>query len=76
VDFLKMDCEGAEWFIEPEELKGIRRIEAEVHLDRKKRKTADDFVCNKLCDYQVLAEKRRDASPKVMLVHAKVSGGA
>lgn len=31
VDFLKMDCEGAEWSIEPNELAGIRRIEAEIH---------------------------------------------
>lgn len=31
VDFLKCDCEGGEWCIKPEELKEIRRIEAEVH---------------------------------------------
>jgi FkbM family methyltransferase len=31
VDFLKCDCEGGEWSILPEELKRIRRIEAEVH---------------------------------------------
>ncbi len=31
IDFLKLDCEGGEWSIEPNELKGIRRIEAEVH---------------------------------------------
>jgi len=31
VDFLKCDCEGGEWSIKPEELKGIRRIEMEVH---------------------------------------------
>lgn len=31
IDFLKCDCEGAEWCIKPEELKGIRRIEAEIH---------------------------------------------
>ncbi len=31
IDFLKIDCEGGEWCIRPEELKGIRRIEAEVH---------------------------------------------
>lgn len=30
-DFLKIDCEGCEWDIKPEELKGIRRIEMEVH---------------------------------------------
>ena len=30
-DFLKVDCEGNEWLIKPEELNGIRRIEMEVH---------------------------------------------
>ncbi len=31
IDFLKCDCEGGEWSILPEELKNIRRIEAEIH---------------------------------------------
>jgi FkbM family methyltransferase len=31
-DFLKCDCEGAEWKIHPRDLKGIRRIEMELHL--------------------------------------------
>ena len=31
-DFLKCDCEGAEWQIRPEELEGIRRIEMELHI--------------------------------------------
>jgi FkbM family methyltransferase len=31
-DFLKCDCEGAEWSIEPKDLEGIRRIEMELHL--------------------------------------------
>jgi FkbM family methyltransferase len=31
-DFLKCDCEGAEWQIQPSELEGIRRIEMELHL--------------------------------------------
>jgi hypothetical protein len=30
-DFLKCDCEGFEWFINPNDLEGIRRIEMEVH---------------------------------------------
>jgi hypothetical protein len=30
-DFLKCDCEGFEWFIKPEELSGIRRLEMELH---------------------------------------------
>jgi hypothetical protein len=31
-DFLKCDCEGAEWSIRPEDLDGIRRIEMELHI--------------------------------------------
>ncbi|MGA2161933.1 MAG: FkbM family methyltransferase [Methanoregula sp.] len=31
-DFLKCDCEGAEWLIHPRDLDGIRRIEMELHL--------------------------------------------
>lgn len=31
-DFLKCDVEGAEWFIMPDELKDIRRIEMEFHM--------------------------------------------
>jgi hypothetical protein len=30
--FLKCDCEGAEWFIAPGDLTGVRRIEMELHL--------------------------------------------
>jgi len=30
-DFLKCDCEGYEWFIKPEELIGVRRLEMELH---------------------------------------------
>jgi len=31
-DFLKCDCEGAEWQIVPEDLKGVRHIEMELHI--------------------------------------------
>ncbi len=31
IDFAKIDCEGAEWLISPEDLNGIRRIELETH---------------------------------------------
>ena len=31
-DFLKCDCEGAEWLIRPADLNGVRRIEMEIHL--------------------------------------------
>lgn len=31
-DFLKCDCEGAEWCIDPEDLHNVHRIEMELHL--------------------------------------------
>jgi len=31
-DFLKCDCEGAEWQIDPADLAGVRRIEMELHI--------------------------------------------
>ncbi len=30
-DFLKLDCEGGEWYINPQWLDGVRRIEGELH---------------------------------------------
>ena len=30
-DFLKCDCEGAEWLIRPDDLAPVRRIEMEIH---------------------------------------------
>jgi hypothetical protein len=31
-DFLKCDCEGAEWLIDPQDLAPVRRVEMELHL--------------------------------------------
>lgn len=31
IDFLKIDCEGGEWYIQPSDIEGIRRIEGEIH---------------------------------------------
>ncbi len=31
-DFLKCDCEGAEWSIDPADLEPVRRIEMELHI--------------------------------------------
>ena len=31
-DFLKCDCEGGEWLVNPEDLAGVRRIEMELHI--------------------------------------------
>lgn len=34
IDFLKLDCEGAEWTIQPAQMLGIREIRAELHIRR------------------------------------------
>jgi FkbM family methyltransferase len=39
VDFIKIDCEGAEWLIEPELYKGIREIRMELHIRRKNKRS-------------------------------------
>jgi len=66
ITFLKLDCEGGEWCIKPEELKGIRRIEAEVHnFDGR---NPQDFV-NMLieCGFRVVSEVQSDG---MTMVHA------
>jgi len=40
IDFLKLDCEGAEWTIRPPQLLGIREIRAELHIRRACRRRA------------------------------------
>jgi FkbM family methyltransferase len=36
IDFLKVDCEGGEWSINPAQLKGIRELRLEFHIRRGK----------------------------------------
>lgn len=65
VDFLKLDAEGAEYCIKPEELKGIRRIEAEVH--RTKEHECYEFINTLICagfDYEAVHGE------DLMIVHA------
>jgi len=73
IDFLKVDCEGGEWFIKPNELQGIRRIEMEVHAvfeDIEKYLRILDIagfqytytkgidLTNKICPYTLLVHAR------------------
>jgi len=44
INFLKIDCEGGELSIRPEELQGIRRIEAEVHCDKYRMKEFENML--------------------------------
>ena len=38
IDWMKVDCEGAEWWIEPNECRGIRELRLEFHIRRHNRK--------------------------------------
>jgi len=39
IDFIKVDCEGCEWGLEPEEFEGIREIRIEFHIRRSHKRT-------------------------------------
>jgi len=53
-DFLKCDCEGYEWFIKPEELKGIRRLEMELHNVNPSRNDPQELIDNILKNYETV----------------------
>lgn len=67
VDFLKMDCEGAEWSIEPHELAGIRRIEAEIHNFDGKHDMNDFLKMLKGCGFKYDYSSPRSG---ILFVHA------
>jgi len=67
ISFLKCDCEGGEWCINPHELKGIRRVEMEVHSFEGENKS--DFVdMLKSCGFQVNVDYRDEHT---ILLHGK-----
>ena len=69
VDVLKIDCEGGEWCIEPHELEGIRKIEAEIHSFNNER--MEDFTEMLLSlDYDV---KKLNRSKSTQLISAKLN---
>ncbi len=39
VNFIKIDCEGAEWTIEPDQLNGVREIRMEFHIRRNNKRS-------------------------------------
>jgi FkbM family methyltransferase len=67
IDFLKFDCEGGEWSIKPEELQGIRRIEAEIHhlKDMPHFSEFEDTLKKAGFDYE-----KEILSKELMLIHA------
>lgn len=66
-DFLKIDCEGCEWFIDYRELEGFRRIEGEVHnFDGKHNFTSFEGILAKAgFKYEVVRN-----SEQTYLIHA------
>lgn len=70
VDFLKCDCEGGEWAIQPHELKGIRRIEAEIHsFNNEDLYDFSDMLLK--CGYTVDITDKTDHT---MMIHATLNG--
>lgn len=73
ITFLKMDCEGGEWCIKPEELKGIRRIEAEIHpIVKGIRHNYKDFL-NMLDEEGFIYTYSINPAETLLLLHAKRS---
>lgn len=68
VDFLKIDCEGGEWNIQPQELDGIRRIEGEIHnIDGKH--DVDNFI--NMLEVEGFVCKTEKLSDVIILIHCK-----
>ncbi|HEY9206274.1 MAG TPA: FkbM family methyltransferase [Candidatus Methanoperedens sp.] len=71
IDFLKLDCEGGEWSIKPQELHGIRRIEAEIHSYKglPEHRSFLDILDKAGFNYN-----KEILSKEIMIVHANRSG--
>lgn len=81
-DYLKCDCEGAEWFIQPNELEGVRRLEMEIHFKKDIKKTISDELMHyilshydvkieKNTDWEAIHNKWVDTFTDVKILHAK-----
>jgi len=68
-DFLKIDCEGCEWNVKPEELEGIRRIEMEVHKVGFPFSMMEDRLSKAGFNYEV--EKQPEGHIGLWLIHAR-----
>ena len=71
IDFLKMDCEGAEHCILPEELSNIRRIEAEIHNFDQNGKSHDFNSFEKMLNSANFEYTKNITSRGQMMIHAK-----
>jgi len=68
IDYLKLDCEGAEWLITLEEFKKIKTIEAEIHSFKgmPKLKIFEKMLIDAGFEYE-----REDLDKSAMIIHAK-----
>lgn len=73
VDFLKCDCEGGEWTIKAEELKGIRRIEMEYHIFQRAQKIEPILKVLNKAGFKYSIDKKRKHRGNIIatgLIHA------
>lgn len=70
IDFLKMDCEGGEYFIKSNELKNIRRIEMELHPNVKPDGAMQFEDVLKLAGFEYEIEHAFD-NPIALAIHAR-----
>ena len=68
-NFLKVDCEGCEWNIKPEELNGIRRIEMEVHKVGFPFSTMEERLKKAGFSYEI--EDQPEGNIGLWLIHAR-----
>lgn len=72
IDFIKIDCEGCEWTIKPEELDGIRAIEIEFHfLTKEQRELAQLGKWRDWLKGRYTYKERRADSGKLLWLHAR-----
>lgn len=72
-DFIKIDCEGGEWEITAEELKGIRRIEMEVHNIGFPLSQIEEKL--KQADFDYKIRNQPDANLGLWTIHARRTCG-
>ena len=73
IDFLKCDCEGGEWTIKAEELKGIRRIEMEYHISQREQRIKALLKVLDKAGFEYSIDNKRKHSGNIIatgLIHA------
>jgi hypothetical protein len=72
VDFLKCDCEGYEWLINPDDFEGIRRIEMELHYPPHAQQEPNEKIIDYLRNhYEVVIEDGDKKGLKIL--HARLT---